>query len=204
MKWIGLTGGIATGKSSVAHFLKEMNQASLDADEFNEKALSKGTLVYKNILSVFGKEILKADRSIDKKKLGKKVFTNKNQLKKLEKMVHPYIEKQAEKEKKKIKALGYDFCFYEVPLLFEKSLESKFDDIILVYARRSIQKKRLLKKGELSIQEIENRLKNQIPIEKKLKMSKHWIIIKNEGTLLELKKKTKTVLGSLKKKWISN
>lgn len=198
MKWIGLTGGIGTGKSSVAQFLKEMNQATLDADKFTKKALLKGTTVYKKIVNYFGKEILASNQSIDKKKLGKKVFRNKNQLRQLEKMIHPYVQKQVLKEKKRLKSLGYPFCFYEIPLLFEKNLTSEFDDIILVYSRKALQKKRLLKNRNLSIKEIEDRLKNQIPIEKKMKISKGWTI-KNEGTLLELKKKTKNLLEKLKK-----
>ena len=202
MKWIGLTGGIATGKSSVAKYLKEINRPIISADKLAEKALLKGSQTYTQVLNLFGESILDENRNIQKKKLGRKVFSDKNLLSQLELIVHPFVREQVQREKDQFKALNCEICFYEIPLLFEKNLQDDFDKIVLVYASKDHQKRRMKKRDGLTEKEIENRLRNQIPIENKIKKS-HFVI-DNEGSFNELKEKIQKVLKKLIKEPLSN
>lgn len=195
MKWIGITGGMGSGKSALAQFLREMNQPVIEADVFAHEALSEKSPVYKKIVKVFGQDILDKNQKINHKKLGKKVFSQSHLLSKLESIIHPFVQKKVEKERKKIKNSGFSLCFYELPLLFEKNLQDDFDEIILLASKRDTQKKRLLQKSHISEEEIEMRLKNQMSTEEKRK--KADFIIENEGSLEELKNKTKTLLKEI-------
>lgn len=197
MKWIGLTGGMGTGKSTVASMIQAFGYHVLNADKNAHKALQKDSPVYPQIVQLFGDKILQANGEIDRKKLGDIVFSDKFMLSKLEALTHPYIQNETQKEREALMKSGVELAFYDVPLLFEKKLEKKFDRIVSVVCKKETQIRRAMERTKLSEDEIRKRLANQIGLETKARLS-HYVI-RNDGTLEELKMKVQDLLLQLKK-----
>ncbi len=191
MKWIGLTGGIGTGKSSAASILRELGLPVVDADALAHKSFEKDTDCYHSIVKLFGNKILAPDLNIDRKILGQIVFSNKTDLTKLENIVHPYVQDRANEIRREYEAGGQAIAFYDVPLLFEKELQGKFDKTLLVYANPNLQFSRLERRDSLEPSEIQKRIAAQIPIDKKREMADY--VVDNSGSLLELKNKIKEI-----------
>ncbi len=196
MIWIGLTGGIASGKSAVSNYLKTLGYPVADADEYAHQALSRGTESYKAVLQHFGPEILGVDGvQIDRRALGKKVFQNETELRFLEQCIHPYVQKKVQENRKQWEKEGFAFAFYDVPLLFEKKLESQFDFILLVAADESVRRMRMRQRNSWSDEEISDRLKSQLDME--LKKRQSHFVIENNGTFSELEDKVEQMLKHL-------
>lgn len=193
---VGLTGSIATGKSSVANMLKELGAYIIDADEIAHDALKKTEKPYKQILNVFGSNILDEQGNIDRKKLGSIVLNDKQKLAVLESIIHPYVQQKRKEIEESI--LQHDrnaVIIYDVPLLFEKHLENSFDKIIVVYVPKDIQIKRLMKRQNISYDEALNLINLQICIEEKKK--KADFVIDNSYSLENTKKQVLEVFKKL-------
>lgn len=197
MKWVGLTGGIATGKSTTSNILRsQFNLPVIDADELAKQALNIGEAPFKAVVQHFGPGILQADSQIDRAKLAQLVFSDVNNRSIIESYVHPYVQSKMQELKKHYQGLGVKSCVYDVPLLFEKNLESQFDLTILVYSPKNLQIERIkLRNPTWSAAEIEQRLKSQLDIE--VKRSKANYIIENVGTLDELQKQIALMIQTL-------
>lgn len=195
MKWIGLTGGIACGKSAVATHLRAKGWSVVDADVLAHKALSPGTSSYINAVSFFGPQILSADKSIDRKSLGAIVFNDKAKLLKLEEFIHPWVQEQTRAHRETFEKAGEKMAFYDVPLLFEKNLHSQFDDVIVVACDEKIQIERLKKRNGFNEEEARRRIAAQMPLMEKVKRTSH--VIYNNGTLAELHAAIDTVVARL-------
>ncbi|MEZ0391749.1 MAG: dephospho-CoA kinase [Pseudobdellovibrionaceae bacterium] len=195
MKWIGLTGGIASGKSSVSEILRSDGYPVVDADAIARTVVEPGKPGLLKVVEAFGHEVLKPDGSLDRKKLGQMVFAKPDQLLKLEKILHPMIQQETAYQRKIFADQGHAFAFYDVPLLFEKNLEKSFDAIIVVTSSEDLQRARMKKRDLLSEEEISHRLKSQIPLS--LKVGKATWVLKNEGTLAELKQAVRELLGKI-------
>lgn len=193
---VGLTGSIATGKSSVANMLKELGAYIIDADEIAHDALKKTEKPYKQILDVFGSNILDEQGNIDRKKLGSIVLNDKQKLAVLESIIHPYVQqKRKEIEESILQQDRNAVIIYDVPLLFEKHLENSFDKIIVVYVPKDIQIKRLMKRQNISYDEALNLINLQICIEEKKK--KADFVIDNSYSLENTKKQVLEVFKKL-------
>ncbi len=192
--WIGLTGGIATGKSTVARLLKGLGHPVIDADIIAHTALVQGSPVHDKIVHVFGSEILNGT-TIDRTKLGRIVFRDKKKLNQLEEIVHPYVQEQVRHQRQRLSGKKYVWAFYDVPLLFEKNLEDQFDAIIVVAASKEMQIERLQRRSHLGDQEIQDRLKSQIPIEEKVKKTK--FVLWNNDSEKTLESDLKALLTQL-------
>jgi len=193
---VGLTGSIATGKSSVANMLKELGAYIIDADEIAHDALKKKEKPYKQILDVFGSNILDEQGNIDRKKLGSIVLNDKQKLAVLESIIHPYVQqKRKEIEESILQNDRNAVIIYDVPLLFEKHLENSFDKIIVVYVPKDIQIKRLMKRQNISYDEALNLINLQICIEEKKK--KADFVIDNSYSLENTKKQVLEVFKKL-------
>jgi len=193
---VGLTGSIATGKSSVANMLKELGVYIIDADEIAHDALKKTEKPYKQILDVFGSNILDEQGNIDRKKLGSIVLNDKQKLAVLESIIHPYVQqKRKEIEESILQNDRNAVIIYDVPLLFEKHLENSFDKIIVVYVPKDIQIKRLMKRQNISYDEALNLINLQICIEEKKK--KADFVIDNSYSLENTKKQVLEVFKKL-------
>lgn len=195
MKWIGLTGGIASGKSSVTKILRSMGYFVVDADAIVHDLYRPGTKVYSQILSAFGPEILNPDQSLDRKKISERVFVNPAQLQQLEQIIHPAVRDEVQKQRDQLQSQGQRIAFYDVPLLFEKNLEGDFDAVVVVATDEETQIRRLQNRNRLSKTESEQRLKSQIPMSDKIKRTE--FVISNKGSLRELEEETAHCLNKL-------
>lgn len=176
---IGITGGIATGKSTVSHYLKQLGYQVIDADQISFEALTKDTKCIQNVLTKF--ECQDQNGNIDRKKLGEIIFNDKIKQQQLEDIVHPYVIKNI---KKQIKNSKQTIVFLDIPLLYEAKLEYLCDYVVVVYINEQLQKQRLKERNHLTNQEVEARIQSQMPIETKKQLA-HYII-NNEGDLNNL------------------
>ena len=195
MKWIGLTGGIASGKSRVANLLRDHGLQVIDADELARRAVQKGSPGLKAVVQLFGSDILNEDGELNREKLGRIVFSDVAKRTQLEKIVHPLIQELRASERRRLEQNENEVAFYDVPLLFEKKMESEFDSVILVYSRPEIQRQRLRERDGLSEGEIEQRISAQMPIDEKLKLANYVIL--NNSSMADLKANVESVLREL-------
>lgn len=195
MKWIGLTGGIATGKSTVAKILRDIGIAVVDADILAREVTKPGSKAVEEIKQAFGAEMVGADGNLDRSRLGRLVFQDPEKLKKLESILHPKIQDLRSRERLKLEQAGHALAFYDVPLLFEKNMQSEFDAILLVYASPEDQKRRLQERDHLKENEMDLRLKAQMPIDEKVKMAQYVIL--NNGSVADLKLNVQSILKDL-------
>lgn len=185
MKWIGLTGGIATGKSSVVKILQDLGLPVVDADQLARQAVVKGSPALQQIVKKFGAEVLKPNGELDRKVLGQKVFRDTSKLRELEAIVHPVVQKLAREERGRLESQGFAYAFYDVPLLFEKNLQDQYDLIVVISALENQQKDRMKLRDQLSDEEIEQRLASQTPLQTKIDGAD--FVIDNSGNLADLK-----------------
>lgn len=184
MKWIGLTGGIATGKSTVARLIESRGVPIIDADKIAHQALLLGTPIYENIVKVYGETILRADLHIDRKKLGEIVFNDDHKKSHLEQIIHPYVKEKVSLLKDEAKSRGHKVAFYDIPLLFEKNLQTEFDQVWVVWCDAETQRQRLMKRNGWTKDEADLRIQQQLPISYKIKNAD--ICIDNSGDDINL------------------
>lgn len=187
MLWIGLTGGLASGKSTVTQILRKQGVTVIDADEIAHQALLPNQKTYQQIVSHFGSKILNGDQTIDRKKLGALVFAQINECQFLESIVHPYVQAEVFKLKIEAEKRNEKIAIYDVPLLFEKNLQDNFDRTLLVSCSYQKQKQRLMQRNQFSESDAELRLAAQLPLQQKTQLADDEI--QNEGTLVELEQK---------------
>ncbi len=196
--FVGLTGSIATGKSTVGKFLKEIGCYIIDADDVAHRVYEKNKPAYKKIVKEFKEGILDKNGNIDRKKLGGIVLNDKHLLKKLEGIVHPEVEHIRNKMVRKItKKDEHAVIVYDVPLLFEKNLEGIFDYTIVVYLSKDKEIKRLIERNGFDKDEAIKRIALQMPIEEKVR--KADFVIDNSGSLENTKKQVQELFVKLKK-----
>lgn len=197
MLWIGLTGGIASGKSTVAKYLVEQGYSVVNADSLAHQAMSAGSPGAAKVLVRFGPGVFRPDGSVDRAKLGAIVFQDPTGQAKLdlEAILHPEVRVQAAKEKERCRQAGCRLAFYEIPLLFEKKLESQFDKIICVAVDSNVQIQRLMDRSNLDRRLAESRIQSQLPQVAKVTGSDY--VIWNNGSIEELKSATDKVIEKL-------
>ncbi|WP_282925978.1 dephospho-CoA kinase [Helcococcus kunzii] len=166
---IGITGSIATGKSTVTDILKDLGYNVIDADKIAHQLMEVGNENYDAIVSYFGDKILNPDKSINRKKLGNIVFNDKKQLNKLNNLTHDNI---FNKIKENIEFYKNEIIFVDIPLLIELKIKGElsieFDEIWLVYVDRQTQIERLAKRNNISYDEAEKLVNTQINIDDKV------------------------------------
>lgn len=183
-KWIGITGTIGSGKSTVADYLRERQFEVIDADQISKRVTAKGTPGELAVMEHFGEGVVTCGE-LDRVKLANLVFKEESKLRELEAIVHPRIGKIVDQLKAEVSA---PVAFYDVPLLFEMKLESKFYGILVVSAPPEIAEKRTRQRTwGMTSEGFQARLRSQIPAEVKIAKA-NWHI-SNEGTLEELKAK---------------
>jgi len=195
---IGLTGGIGSGKSSVTEMFKDEGAYVIDFDYLARVVVEPDKPAWKKIIDYFGPEILSPDRTLNRSILAEIVFSDTKSRKVLEGFTHPRIFEERDTLIKDIKKKDPNaVVIIDVPLLFELSLKKKFDKVVLVYVSRDVQIKRAIKRGVLTKEKVEKRLKAQIPIEEKKLLSDY--IINNEGSLKDTRDQVRNVVHELKK-----
>ncbi|MBN1823704.1 MAG: dephospho-CoA kinase [Endomicrobiales bacterium] len=169
---IGLTGGIATGKSLAAAYLKKLGAVVVDSDRIAREVVKKGKPAHKRIVAAFGKRVLLKSGEVNRKKLGKIVFSSPGKRKILEEITHPGIISGI---RKAVSGSRAQTVFVDMPLLFEAGLRNSVDRVLLVWAPEKAVRKRLKKRDGLSDLEVTLRLKSQIPVSRKKKLS-HFVV----------------------------
>jgi len=177
---IVLTGGIGSGKSTVASLLKLYGYQIIDADEVSRKVFQEKR-----------EEIEKLFGTSDRRKLRKIVFSDKEKLKKLEQLLHPEIRKRILTHSRKLEEKG-ELFFVEIPLFFEKGGYLQFEKVVVVYLPREKQIERVVKRDKTSPEEVEAILNNQIDIEKKCQLATYCL--PNTGDLKKLQKEVEKML----------
>ncbi len=195
MKWIGLSGGIATGKSAVSQELRSRGLTVVDADVVARDVVAVGSPGLAQVVSRFGATILNPDGSLDRKRLGQTVFKNSKDLQDLERILHPLIQNEVRQQKKSLAQSKVEVAFYDVALLFEKKMESQFFGTVCVWCRPEQQLERLMERDQLDRDQANLRLKAQIPVLEKIKMAT-WTI-DNSKDFLNLKTEVDRVLKSI-------
>ena len=189
---IGITGGIASGKSFVCSQLKQMGYPLIDCDQINKELQQIGEPIYNEIVKCFGDSYLNDDKTINRTKLGKLIFGNKEERIKLNKIAHPLIVEEMEKRISK-----YDgIVFVEIPLLFETKLEYLCDKIICVFVDELTQINRLMKRDGIEYEYTINKIKSQMPIEYKKEKSDY--LIDSSLGFEETKKQIDVIIDLLK------
>jgi dephospho-CoA kinase len=184
VKLIGLTGGIASGKSTVSAILRRLGAKIIDADALARQIVEPHQPAWNEIVGTFGKEILQSDQTLDRKKLRKLVFDKPNARKKLEAITHPRIRRLAQEKIAESAATGAPLVVYEAPLFFETGIHVWLRPVILVACDTATQKRRLQERDNLTEAEIEQHLGAQMSLEEKRKLANY--VIENNGTLEEL------------------
>ncbi|MGX0405364.1 dephospho-CoA kinase [Staphylococcus capitis] len=190
-KIIGLTGGIATGKSTVSELLTAYGFKVIDADIASRKAVKKGSKGLDQIREKFGQEAIDDNGEMNRKYVGELVFNNPEQRIELNKIVHPIVREIMEEEKNHYLNEGYNVIM-DIPLLFENDLQDTVDEVWVVYTSESIQIERLMERNDLSQEDAKARVYSQISIDKKSRMADH--VIDNLGDKLELKQNLQQLL----------
>ncbi len=194
---LGVTGGIASGKTTVALMLSELGARIIDFDALSRVVVEPGTQAWKEIVAYFGKEILLEDQTINREKLSKIVFQDPGKRKKLESFIHPRIY-DLYLQRLKNDAYNEEGIIISViiPLLFEVNLQNLFHKVLLVYVPQEVQIERLMKRDHLSREEALNRLKSQLPIEGKRGFAD--FIVDNSGSLEDTKQQLRSIWKKLK------
>lgn len=190
-KVIGLTGGIATGKSTVSKLLSEYGFKIVDADIASRKAVEKGSTALEQIKETFGDEAITSDGEMNRQYIGELVFNHPEKRLELNEIIHPIVRTIMEQEKQQYLQQGYDVIM-DIPLLFENDLQDTVDEVWLVYTSESVQIERLMKRNNLDLVQAKARVHSQISIDKKSRMADH--VIDNLGSKSELETLLKQLL----------
>lgn len=194
-KVIGLTGGIASGKSTASDYIRSLGFEVLDADIYARKVTEKDSTGYHKIIDVFGMGILDEDKEIDRRKLGEIIFNDPEERKKLNNISHPEIRRMMNADQDEF--IKHNHVFLDIPLLFENGLDKKCDITITVYVTKDVQMERLTARNELTEKEAASRVDSQMSLDEKKNMSDH--VFDNNGDQKELYDQIDQFVEMLKK-----
>lgn len=180
---IGLTGGIASGKSTVAEILREMGAVVIDADKIAHEVIEPKSVAWQEIVDWQGEGILASDCRIDRRVLGGIVFADKDAKAKLEAITHPHILRSIDEQIKAYEAAGLKTVVLDIPLLIECGWQDKVDQIWLVYVEPEVQLRRLQARGGFSEAEAHLRIAAQMSLAEKMRFAD--LIIDNGKSLAE-------------------
>ncbi len=202
MKLIGLSGGIGTGKSTVASFFRELGAHVIDADAIVHELQAKGTPLLGKIRKTFGEKILTNEQELDRKALGAVVFQDKVALERLNALVHPAVIEEMGRRIQEAASSGAKIVILDIPLLFEgkksgrgSAAQMPYAATVLAYASRAAQIERTMQRDECTRDEALQRVDNQLPIDEKRGLADH--IIDNSGSLEDTKRQVREVFALL-------
>lgn len=195
MKLVGLTGGIASGKSTVAKILRQLGAAIVDADMLSREVVAPGHDGWNEIVATFGSEVLQADQNLDRQKLRTLIFNNPDARKQLEAIIHPRVRALAEQRIREHGEAGYAVVVYEVPLLFEGDLQQWLRPVILVACNVDTQRQRLQQRDGLDAAAAQKHIDAQMSLEKKRRLADY--VIENDGSLADLESQVRAVLAKI-------
>lgn len=196
---VGLTGGIASGKSTVSNIFAKLGCPIVDADKIAREVVQPGKPAWHLIMKHFGRSILLSDGTIDRPKLGSIIFADESKRKLLNSCTHPYIQREMLWQIFKYFFQGHHFIILDVPLLLDGSaLKSFMNQIVVVYCDQQTQLNRLISRNNLNEEEAQNRIHSQVPLVEKCHMADH--VIDNSGSL----ESTKEAVTKLHQTFVSS
>ncbi|NLY78570.1 MAG: dephospho-CoA kinase [Lysinibacillus sp.] len=189
---IGLTGSIASGKSTVSNMLRDYGLPIVDADVVARVVVEPGTETLKEIVKAFGEEILTETGELDRPKLGSIIFNDEEKRKLLNSIIHPAIRKEMLRQRDVHIANGAETVIMDIPLLFESKLQHFVDKILVVTVSEEVQLERLMERNNLSEEEAKARIQSQLPLS--VKEEGADAVINNNGTIEETKRQLENIL----------
>jgi len=195
VKLIGLTGGIASGKSTVAKLLRQLGAAIIDADILSREVVAPGHEGWNEIIAAFGREVLQSDQTLDRQKLRTIIFNNPEARKKLEAIIHPRVRALAEQRIGEHAAAGIELIVYEVPLLFEGKIHEWLRPVILVACDVNVQRQRLQQRDRIDAVAAQKIIDAQMSLEEKRRLADY--VIENDGSLADLEAQVRAVVGKI-------
>lgn len=194
---VGLTGSIGTGKSTVTKYLLEKGYKVIDADKISRDVVKKGEIGYFRLIDYFGKEIIDKEENIDRKKLSKIVFSDKEKLEKLNSILHPIIISKIIELENKYKNKGEAIVFIDAPLLIETKLYENVDKVVLITADEDVQIKRIIKRDNIDETKARKIINAQMSFEEKSGFAD--FILKNNESRKKLFESLEIILQELVK-----
>lgn len=194
---IGITGGIASGKSTVTEFLRQQGYQVVDADQVVHELQEPGGRLYQALLSTFGTAILQEDGRLDRPKLGAMIFGNPDLLAQSSQLQNEIIREELA-SRRDLLAETEDIFFMDLPLLFELEYDNWFDQIWLVDVTEETQLSRLMARNTLSQEEAEKRIAAQLSLQEKRKRAD--VLIDNNGSLEETRQQIRVALQKLERR----
>ncbi len=193
---VGLTGGIASGKSTVAGILKDLGALVIDADILSREVVLPHTRCWKSITAHFGKGILNKDLSINRKKLASRIFSDPEKRMRLNRIIHPAIKKRI---RQLITDIGHDdagaLVIVDAALLVETGMYRDYDRLVVVAADENVQLARLMRRDRCSLTAAQRRLRSQLPLAPKMQVADH--VINNQGSLAQTRRQTRMLFKLL-------
>lgn len=196
-KIIGLTGGIASGKSTVSNWLLSQGYPVVDADIAARKVVEPGMPALREITEAFGADILLEDGTLNRKKLGSLIFSDEEKRQMLNAIVHPAVREWMSRETERAFNEGAAIVIMDIPLLFESKLTHMVEETVLVYVSKETQLKRLMGRDGYNEADALARIHAQMPIDEKRKLADY--IIDNNGTIPETIKQISDIMNEFKK-----
>lgn len=191
---IGLTGGIASGKSTLVEMIKEAGYKVIDADQLVHDMQTKGGRLYQALLDWLGEDILLSDGELNRPKLGQLIFLSE-EMRQQSAEIQGKIIREELAAKRDCLAKEEDVFFMDIPLLIENDYQDWFDQIWLVAVSPEVQRQRLMKRNHLSAEEADMRIASQMPLSEKLPYAS--LVIDNNGSIDDLKEKVKSAIKDL-------
>jgi len=195
VKRIGLTGGIGCGKSTVLRMFRDLGLEVVDTDQLARDVVAPGTAGLRRVIRAFGRDVLRADGSLDRDALGKRVFTDLAARERLERITHPAIGRAMAWRFAMLWIRRVPAVIVEVPLLFEKKMESRFDETVAVVADAAAMFRRLRERNGWTDDVIRARIESQLPVAEKASRATH--VIDNSGDL----ESTRRRVAELASRW---
>ena len=193
---IGLTGGIATGKSTVSDILENAGAVIIDADRIARQVVKKNLPAYRQIVDSFGESVLLPDGEIDRTALGHVIFNDPRKKQLLNTIVHPQVRKETKRQLRRIEKNDPNaLVILDIPLLYETGMHRNLSEVIVVYAPEHAQVKRLMQRDQISEEDALARIRSQMPIEQK--KSRATLVIDNSGTVKNTRKQTLKIFQRL-------
>jgi len=199
---IGLTGGIASGKSLVAEIFRRLGAAVIDSDSIAREVVEPGATGWQSVVAKFGQDILSPDSTIDRAKLGRIIFSDRERRNTLNAILHPLIINTV---RERVAALGRQYpealVVTDIPLLIECGLQHEFDAVIVVWSPVELQRKRLMERDGLSAAEAQQRIDAQMALNEKQAHATY--VIKNDGSEKQTEEQVKKIFLTIKQQAVN-
>jgi dephospho-CoA kinase len=193
---IGLTGGIGSGKSTVSQYLAKLGAVIIDADKIGHEVYLPNTETWQELVKTFGNRILTTDNTIDRKQLGALVFDNPEALKKLDAIIHPQITGIIKKRIDDYRRKGINVVVLDAPILLEANAESLVDEVWVVVADEATVISRAKARTGLAEEQVRYRIRSQMSNKERIERAQ--VVIQNDGTVEDLRKKVKELWERVK------